>query len=569
MPRRLPALSRRIVAGLRNVPLSAAGSEIALFEGDCALSIDARRLLGLAFASADLLLEIDRSDTVTLMLGAAQTVLGQSMGDPVGKSWRALVHPDDEPLLEAMLVCVDDGVRRGFAPVRLRDSDRAVDWRARVLPENDGRISCALSPCAPPRVAAAADGLHARQDFERLARDLVEAARVTGAELELAMVDIAGLDDADPVLARRAAGAMRLESEGGTTAARVAPDRFALLRRQGDDVSALVRRLSRAIVREGAAGDLTVHAQSVPLDGVSPTRLSRALSVALDDFAAEGLKATAPLTLSEAMNRSVRRTLARAGELGAAVSQRRFTLAYQPVVDLANGALHHHEVLVRFENAHSPDALVRMAEQFDLIEELDRAVFDQTVRRLKADRSGAERLAVNMSGLTITSPAFIAGVESVLRKEQRLQGRILFEITESAAIDDLDLADRHIQRLRDLGSLVCLDDFGAGSASLTYLQRLAVDIVKIDGRYVRELVAGGRDAAVVSHVVNLCRELDVRTVAEMVETVEVEEAVRAAGVDFGQGWLYGRPADRPEPATVRQPPKIAAVRRAGATDQWR
>jgi EAL domain-containing protein (putative c-di-GMP-specific phosphodiesterase class I) len=537
------------------------------------LSIDPRRLLGLAFASADLLLEIDTDERVTLMLGASQSVLGADAADPVGKDWRTLIHDDDQPLVEAMIICVADGVRRSYAPVRLSDTGRAAALSARGLPENAGRVSCALTACPPPPVADTVDGLHRRQDFEQLAKDLTEAAKATGAQLELAMIDLAGLGTADPELARRAAGALRLESEGGTAATCLAPDRFALLRRQGEEAPALVRRLTRAIVRDGDRGEVNVAAHTVSLDGTSPTRLGRALGLALDDFIAEGLKDTAPGSLAEAMNRSVRRTLARAGELGAAVSQRRFTLAFQPVVSLADGALHHHEVLVRFENAHSPFALVRMAEEFDLIEELDRAVVEQTVRRLKADRLGGERLAVNVSGMTITSPRFVAEVESLISKDDRLRGRLLFEITESAAIDDLSLADRHIQRLRNLGSLVCLDDFGSGSASLTYLQRLSVDIVKIDGRYVRELVAGGRDAAVVSHVVNLCRELKVRTVAEMIETPEVEAAVRAAGVDFGQGWFYGRPSDRPEapsprPETAAPAISSLAARRTGTRDAW-
>ncbi len=537
------------------------------------MSIDPRRLLGLAFASADLLVEIDTDERISLMLGAGQSVLGAEMADPVGQDWRTLFHFDDQALVEAMIICVADGVRRAYAPVRLSDGDRAVSLSARGLPDNAGRVSCALTACPAPPVPATADGLHPRADFEQLARDLTEAARATGSQLELAMIDLGGLDAADPELSRRAAGALRLESEGGAAAARLAPDRFALLRRQGEDAPSLVRRLTRAIVRDGDRGEVGVAAHTVALDGPSPARLGRALSLALDDFVAEGLKDTAPGSLAEAMNRSVRRTLARAGELGAAVSQRRFTLAFQPVVSLADGALHHHEVLVRFENAHSPYALVRMAEEFDLIEELDRAILEQTVRRLKADRGGGERLAVNVSGLTITSPRFITEVEGLIRNDTRLRGRLLFEITESAAIDDLSLADRHIQRLRALGSLVCLDDFGAGAASLTYLQRLSVDIVKIDGRYVRELVAGGRDAAVVSHVVNLCQELGVRTVAEMVETPEVESAVRAAGVDFGQGWFYGRPSDRPE-APERRTPAAApaaspvAARRTGTRDAW-
>lgn len=536
--------------------------------GNAALSIDPRRLLGLAFASADLLVEIDPQGTILLALGAVSAVLGPEQRELTGTGWRELIADADQPVVEAMFLSVADEVSRAFAPVRLKVGGRAIGLSARMLPDNGGRISCALTPVATPLLGTEPGGLHDREAFEALARELTEAARATGVQLELAMIELDGLADAAPAVRQRAAGALRLEAENGAAAAGLSPDRFVLLRRQGEDSHALARRLARAIAHGDAATPIRAHAHTVPLDALSPARLSRALHLALEDFTADGLKDNAPRTLAEAMNRSVRRTLAQAGELGAAVSQRRFSLAFQPVVKLADDSLHHHEVLVRFENGHSPFALIRMAEEFDLIEELDRAVFEQTVRRLKGERMGSERLAVNISGRTITSPAFIEGVESVIRADPRLKGRLLFEITESAAIDDLTLAERHVLRLRDLGSLVCLDDFGAGAASLNYLQKLSVDIVKIDGRYVRDLVAGGRDAALVSHVVNLCRDLKVRTVAEMVETPEVEDAIRAAGVDFGQGWLYGKPSDQPE-APITRPQTAAPARRAAGGDEWR
>ncbi|MBL8555598.1 MAG: EAL domain-containing protein, partial [Phenylobacterium sp.] len=105
--------------------------------------------------------------------------------------------------------------------------------------------------------------------------------------------------------------------------------------------------------------------------------------------------------------------------------------------------------------------------------------------------------------------------------------------------------DRHIQALRTAGCEVCLDDFGAGAASLAYLQQLTLDLLKIDGRYIRDLQHGGREATFVRHLVNMCGELEVKTLAEMVETPEAEDAVRRAGVDYAQGWLYGRAADEP------------------------
>jgi EAL domain-containing protein (putative c-di-GMP-specific phosphodiesterase class I) len=121
----------------------------------------------------------------------------------------------------------------------------------------------------------------------------------------------------------------------------------------------------------------------------------------------------------------------------------------------------------------------------------------------------------------------------------------MFELTESAAVEDLAHADRHLQALRAAGCEVCLDDFGAGAASLAYLQQLTLDLVKIDGRYIRDLQHGGREATFVRHLVNMCGELNVRTLAEMVETPEAEDAVRRAGVDYAQGWLYGRASETP------------------------
>ena len=129
--------------------------------------------------------------------------------------------------------------------------------------------------------------------------------------------------------------------------------------------------------------------------------------------------------------------------------------------------------------------------------------------------------------------------------------RLVVEVTESAAIDDLTVADRNIQHLRADGHLVCLDDFGAGASSYAYLQKLHVDVIKIDGRYVKELAEDGRDATLVRHLVNLCRELNVRTIAEMIGSEAAEAVARAAGVDCGQGFFYGQPT--PEPTFAPRP----------------
>jgi EAL domain-containing protein (putative c-di-GMP-specific phosphodiesterase class I) len=339
---------------------------------------------------------------------------------------------------------------------------------------------------------------------------------------------------------------LRAQSHGGRAATELGDDRFALVRNRGEAAEALVRRISRLLETQAP---VTGRAELSPLTGVAdPKRALRAMRYSLDAFLADG---TAAANLSEALSKAMQRTMAEVGALGEAIRERKFRLVYQPVVRLKDGALHHHETLVRFDQDESPFPQIRMAEEMDLIEPLDLAVLEQAVAMLTSDPR--LKLAVNVSGRTIMSAAYVNAATTMVQAKPGVRGRLLFELTESAAIEDLARADKHLQALRGEGCHICLDDFGAGAASLAYLQQLGLDIVKIDGRYIRDLQGGGREAAFVKHLVKLCGELGIRTLAEMVETEEAEAAIRKAGVDLAQGWRYGAPADMPLP--VQNKPK--------------
>ncbi|MBL4719665.1 MAG: EAL domain-containing protein [Alphaproteobacteria bacterium] len=119
----------------------------------------------------------------------------------------------------------------------------------------------------------------------------------------------------------------------------------------------------------------------------------------------------------------------------------------------------------------------------------------------------------------------------------------MFEITESAHMSDLDSANKFIQKVRKNGYRVCLDDFGAGSASFQYLSVLEVDIVKLDGSAVRNAQVAAKGRAFFSALTSLCHNLDVETVAEMIETPESLAFVRECGVQTVQGFLFGRPSE--------------------------
>ncbi|HEY3696994.1 sensor domain-containing phosphodiesterase [Phenylobacterium sp.] len=545
------------------------------------MTLGSHRLLGFAFASADLLVEIDAEGRIAFAVGASEALSGSSETKLVGRPWRDFVDPADRPMLQALFDGLRGGLRGGPVVVSLAPAGdgmkRAVSLSACQLPQNGGAISCALSRAA--RTPTGGMGrLHDKAAFEAAAVALFETARATGVELELAMVEMSGLAAArkgmSPDAARdaeqRISGVLRAHSHGGRAAANLGADRYALVRRRaGEPGEALAQRMLQLLSLDPqhqvrpAAATVALSAEA------SASQVIRALRFSLDSFIRDGVSEVSSLSLGEAVSRSMRRTLMDVGALSDAVAERNFRLVYQPVVDLkAGGALHHHEVLVRFGDNSSPFPLIRMAEELDLIEPLDLAIVERTVQRLDADP--ALRLAVNVSGRTIGSFQFVEKVRALIAAHPKIRNRLIFELTESAAIDDLPLADRHLQALRAEGCQICLDDFGAGAASLAYLQQLSLDVVKIDGRYIRELQHGGRESTFIRHLVTMCAELGVKTLAEMVETAQVEEAVRRAGVDFAQGWLYGPPAEQPGPPTARaqdMPPRVAA-RRKGPVEGW-
>jgi EAL domain-containing protein (putative c-di-GMP-specific phosphodiesterase class I) len=500
------------------------------------------RFLGFGFAAADLLLEVRLDGRVGLALGAGEAILGVADTKLANRSWRSLIDTADHPMIEALFGGRGDGMRAGPVVVGVEGlADTFATLSAIRLPQNQGAISCAIGRARGPHVA----GLHDRETFESRAAELLAGA---SQDLELTFVELGGLSASaaaitTPELEALVTGALRAQAYLGEAPTAVGQNRYALLRGRDEPTGDMLRRLTRVLSEAGLDG-VVPEATAMPLTGaVRPRQMAQALRFTLDQVVKEGLRRPLPGNLAVALEQAMQAALSRSGALGAAIRHRRFTLAYQPVVALADGALHHHEVLVRFGSNGSPFPTIRMAEEMDLIQALDGAVLEETLAVLSKDPG--LMLAVNVSGRSIMSEGYVTRATDLLRDRPWAQGRLMFEVTESAAIEDLGLADRHVQALRGAGCEVCLDDFGAGAASLAYLQQLTLDVVKIDGRYIRDLQHGGREATFVRHLVNMCGELKVRTVAEMVETPEAENAVRRAGVDYAQGWLYGRATATP------------------------
>lgn len=539
------------------------------------MQLGSQRLLGFAFASADLLIEIAADGKIAFAVGAGEALSGSAETALVGRAWRDFVDPRDRAMLEALLTGLAEGGRGGPVVVTLSGrndgQERAASICAFRMPGNNGAVSCAFSRAA----AKSSHDLHDKKSFEAVTSALFETAKSTGLELELALVELGGLaalrrlmsPDELSDLEQRLAGALRAQSHGGAAAADLGADRYALVRQKGEHVDQMVQRLLKLVALESVQ-DIQATGRAMALaSDAPPAQALRAIRYSLETFIKDGIEGTTPATLNEAVSRSLKRTLTEVGALGQAVNARAFKLVYQPVVNLkTGGTISHHEVLVRFGDNASPFPTIRMAEELDLIEPLDLAVVEQTIEKLAFDPKLS--LAANISGRTIVSPGFVEAVRRMLADRPAAARRLLFEITESAAIDDLSTADKHLKALRAMGVKICLDDFGAGAASLAYLQQLTLDVVKIDGRYIRELQHGGRESTFIRHLVTMCSELGVKTLAEMVENAQAEEAVRRAGVDYAQGWHYGAPTEQPLTSANPTSQIRPAIRRVGAVEGW-
>jgi EAL domain-containing protein (putative c-di-GMP-specific phosphodiesterase class I) len=224
-----------------------------------------------------------------------------------------------------------------------------------------------------------------------------------------------------------------------------------------------------------------------------------------------------------------------------------FVLTSQPIVNLRSDETTQHEVLLRMRDEGGgliqPGAFLATAERFGLIGGIDRWVTQQAVRLIAAhNKEGRElTLEVNLSGKTMGDARFPDEVRRELTSSGIDPNSLIFEVTETAAVADIEQARAFIQGLAKVGCRFALDDFGSGYASFYYLKHLPISYLKIDGEFVRELPRSPVDQRIISALVQVCTGLGIKTIAEFVEDQRTMDLLRELGVDFAQGYHLGKP----------------------------
>jgi diguanylate cyclase (GGDEF)-like protein/PAS domain S-box-containing protein len=490
----------------------------------------------------------------------------------------ALLHPDDRPAAEAAFAGLRDG-----AESRYRVERRYVNASGETVPVEISAAVVYDADGAPLHVLSQVNDITERKRVERQLQYLADHDPLTGLynrrrlEQELGRYIEAGAGGA--VLAIDLDHFKLVNDTLGHAAGDELICRVAELLRGRLRATDLLARLGGdefAVILPGAgpaqavrvAEELheTLGDQARDAEPASPARWVTA-SIGIASLAS-GSTAAGPLVEADiamydakedGRNRTAvyDATLNRQGQTKArldwtqrirhALANDRFVLHAQPVLSLHDDPRPRYELLIRMRGDDGelilPGAFLDVAERVELIQSIDRWVISQAIGMLAQQRrEGREpMLAINLSARSVTDPHMAAFVAGELTNAG-IDGRgLCLEMTETAAVENIDRAQRFAHELSELGCEFALDDFGAGFATFYYLKHLRFDYLKIDGEFIRELATSRVNQVVVRSMIDIARGLGLRTIAEFVSDAETVEMLRGYGVDFAQGFSLAKP----------------------------
>lgn len=448
----------------------------------------------------------------------------------------------------ARLTAFRDQVRRCILSLvdRTAEVENERSLRAEML--HDSLTGLPNRAAFNEAVDAAIDGGEAAvASFAVLVVDLTRFSRINES-----MGSIAG-DELIITVARRMVAVLR----SGDMLARIGGDEFAILMRLTDgpgDALHAAKRLQATMTTPFRLSELEIRVDCAIGCALMSDQIASAEDVVRNaQFALKRAKLSGRVEVYQAGEVSAaRRRFSLETELRRAIENDALKLAFQPLINLQTGQLSGYEALARWPHEEhgmiSPVEFIPVAEESGLIVPLGRWALDAATRAIAGwDRKAGLilpiQMAVNVSAIQLTRDDVAAAAEDVLSRNGVEGKRLTLELTESAIIRDPERATRALQGLKDLDVKIAMDDFGTGYSSLAYLQRLPIDILKIDRSFVTGMLGDRDSVAIVRAVLSLADALGMRTTAEGVETVELAQTLAALGCSCGQGFYFARPLD--------------------------
>jgi len=601
---------RRGAQAMRWLLLGVAGSMF-LIVAICAVTLmnwamrrvrESEGVFGAAFHQANVGMLKMRPDGLLVEVNdAACRIFGRARESLLGRRFHGLLHPEDRALLRAgrrRIAWQELGSRMQN---RFRRGDRSTlwgRWTATTVRMGDGdaRVFVVIEDVSEAQALATEieyqashddlTGLINRREIERRLQAALDSARSTGARHSLCFIDLDQfklVNDtcghaAGDVLLRQLASNIASHLRSTDWLGRLGGDEFAIL--LCDTPLAGAERAAQKINEAVAAGGFTwgerlfcptcsIGVVEVTADAPDIGWLLRAADTAC--YLAKEAGRNRIRVYQESDAALIRRVdeMEWVGEIRRAIADERLLLYAQRIAPLNGDPTLHYEILVRLVDVqgriYQPGSFLAAAERYDQATAIDRLVVAMALEQLGNHPRHVAQLGlchINLSAQSVANPEFRSYLATMLDRSNVPADKLCFEITETAAIGNLTEARIFIEAMRQRGACIALDDFGSGLSSFAYLKDLSVDILKIDGMFVRDMVEDRVDDALVNSISSVGRALSKPTIAEWAESEEVLARLREVGVDYAQGYAIHRPcplaelireseaAALPPPATV-------------------
>jgi len=527
-------------------------------------------LASIVQSSADAMYTIDREQRITSWNPAATTLYGYDEAEMLNRPETHLL-PDATGTMdrEAFARVLEDDTAERYESRRVRRDGTEVDVALTLSPITTDGVTSAVAVVArditdrkrmEQQLSYLADhdaltGLPNGRRFEEALRARVTDAVRYGERGAVLTLDLDSLKDVNDSHGHRAGDAL-IRSISERLRARLRETDL-IARIGGDELAVLLNRTSREEAQAVATELLdAVREHRLLLDG-SVVRTTTSIGIAMFDAtstAAEDVLAEAERGLYAAKSSGRDRIMAAPDEpddgaprrgwalrLREAIDAGGLLLHLQPILDLATGRVDRYEALVRLQGPEGlipPGAFIGTAERLGLMHDIDAWVLRAAIGVLAAHPDIA--LEVNVSGRSVGDHDLPRLVERELRRTGVDPSRLIIEITETAAIANMDDARRFADEILALGCSFALDDFGAGFGSFAYLKHLPADLLKIDGEFIKS-PRSHADEIIVRSIVAIAQAMGKQTVAEYVGDQDTIDALREMGVDYAQGFFIGKP----------------------------
>ncbi|WPC68042.1 EAL domain-containing protein [Rhodoferax ferrireducens] len=403
---------------------------------------------------------------------------------------------------------------------------------------------------------------------DRVAQEIKKSKR-DGLQLAVLFIDLDHFKEVNDTLGHNSGDRLLVEAarrisdcvRESDTVARMGGDEFAVILTELLDASSLERILQKILRAlegvfqldgEQAFVSASIGVTMYPLDAGDIEDLFKNADQAL--YVAKGAGRNRFSFFTPALQQAAQNRVRLANDLHAGLIGQQFRLVYQPIVELASGAVCKAEALIRWQHPTrgliSPVEFIPIAEASGLIVAIGEWVFQQAARQVQAWRTALDpdfQISVNKSPVQFYQRGKTKTPWAQQLQAMGLPGNsIVVEITEGLLLDTSSSVADQLLDLHDAGIQVSLDDFGTGYSSLSYLQRFDIDFVKIDQSFVRYLIPESTDLALCQAIIAMAHALGMKVIAEGVETAQQRDLLAAAGCDYGQGYLFSKPVSAPD-----------------------